>query len=743
MRGPFADSVVDYTRAGWPCVIPVPTTNKYPPPAGFTGATGRNTEPLQLVTWSETHGAHSVALRMPDGVIGLDVDHYVKGTVDKRGGNELTALETRWGPLPATWCSTARGTPEGSGPSRILFYRVPAGRYATKLGEAIDVIQRHHRYAVVWPSPHPSAGGLYRWYGPDGLLTDSVPKPDELPELPTTWIAGLAAGATNAGPDAADEAHGHDMLTVLLADNRPACAEVANAHAQALMLLTGASTGGRHDTATERTHHLVQLGAAGHPGVGPALADLATAWEDLTAGEDREDEFDRMLLTSARKAVTVVGDRPVTSDPCLVVGAEPMAAPAPVDNRPGAEPPTPIEPPRQLHPLEIIGVHPFDPRGQLDQIMAAAVLTRTQPILRYAHDAHTWMLRGPEVWETRAELAEWAVALLADRMPVGSPDGEKGSQERDQAERRKRFMTASTARGFAAKMRALVAGGVHPSSLKIVDLDREPWLLWAGGLGWDLRASLDRPTVAQIDPATPHRHAAGVAPDVRPTPLWDAFTAAVWPDPELRAWALRVLSITFTGYSDKALPILVGEPDRGKTQVVALLMSVLGTYAHAADPRLLGGADKAAFCRDIGADHVINYREQDFVAEVAAVTGKKGVDVVLDMVGGDYIEKNMKCLALEGRMAIIAFLQGSKVTVDWRHIMMRRLTVTGSTLRASPSKRKAEIAHSLRAKVWPLFEAKKLKPVIFRVFPLADAAEAHRLMESSAHIGKIMLEVRP
>jgi NADPH2:quinone reductase len=94
-------------------------------------------------------------------------------------------------------------------------------------------------------------------------------------------------------------------------------------------------------------------------------------------------------------------------------------------------------------------------------------------------------------------------------------------------------------------------------------------------------------------------------------------------------------------------------------------------------------------------------------------------------------------------MAIIAFLQGSKVTVDWRHIMMRRLTVTGSTLRASPSKRKAEIAQSLRAKVWPLFEAKKVKPVIYRVFPLADAAEAHRLMESSAHIGKIMLEVRP
>jgi NADPH2:quinone reductase len=156
----------------------------------------------------------------------------------------------------------------------------------------------------------------------------------------------------------------------------------------------------------------------------------------------------------------------------------------------------------------------------------------------------------------------------------------------------------------------------------------------------------------------------------------------------------------------------------------------------------VGSAEKAAFCRDIGAAYAINYKEQDFVAEVATITGKKGVDVVLDMVGGDYIEKNMKCMALEGRMVIIAFLQGSKVTVDWRHIMMRRYTITGSTLRASPSKRKAEIASSLREKVWPLFESRVLRPVINKVFPMADAASAHKLMESSAHIGKIMLEVR-
>ena len=152
-----------------------------------------------------------------------------------------------------------------------------------------------------------------------------------------------------------------------------------------------------------------------------------------------------------------------------------------------------------------------------------------------------------------------------------------------------------------------------------------------------------------------------------------------------------------------------------------------------------GSDDKTEFCRSVGADHVINYRTQAFVAEVARITGKSGVDVILDMVGGDYIEKNLKCLALEGRLVMNAFLHGGRVEVDWRHIMMRRLTVTGSTLRASPKERKVALAKALRENVWPLLEAHKVKTVIHRVFPLAEAAAAHALMESSQHIGKIVL----
>lgn len=157
----------------------------------------------------------------------------------------------------------------------------------------------------------------------------------------------------------------------------------------------------------------------------------------------------------------------------------------------------------------------------------------------------------------------------------------------------------------------------------------------------------------------------------------------------------------------------------------------------------VGSAEKAGYCRGMGADHALNYREQDFVVEVANITAKRGVDVVLDMVGGDYIERNLKCLALEGRLVFIGFQHGSRAEVDWRFIMIKRQTITGSTMRASPYERKAGIAKALRERVWPLFEQRRLKPAIYRVFPLEDAAAAHALMESSQHIGKIMLAVRP
>ena len=155
----------------------------------------------------------------------------------------------------------------------------------------------------------------------------------------------------------------------------------------------------------------------------------------------------------------------------------------------------------------------------------------------------------------------------------------------------------------------------------------------------------------------------------------------------------------------------------------------------------VGNEEKAAFCKKIGADHVFNYRTQDWAAEVSAITQKKGVNVILDMVGGSYIEKNLRVLALEGRYCFIAFLEGGQATIDFRPLMMKRQTITGSTLRARPDQQKAAIAVSLKEHVWPLLASGKVKPVIHQTFALEKIVEAHKLMESSTHIGKIMLSV--
>jgi putative PIG3 family NAD(P)H quinone oxidoreductase len=153
-----------------------------------------------------------------------------------------------------------------------------------------------------------------------------------------------------------------------------------------------------------------------------------------------------------------------------------------------------------------------------------------------------------------------------------------------------------------------------------------------------------------------------------------------------------------------------------------------------------GSPEKCAFCRTLGADLAINYKTQDFVAEVKAFTKKRGVDVILDMVGGSYIQKNLSILAVEGRLVQIAFLQSSIVeNFNFMLMMLKRLTLTGSTLRSRTLAQKAAVADALREKIWPLLDAGKVKPIIHATFPLGDARAAHEMMESSSHAGKILL----
>ena len=154
-----------------------------------------------------------------------------------------------------------------------------------------------------------------------------------------------------------------------------------------------------------------------------------------------------------------------------------------------------------------------------------------------------------------------------------------------------------------------------------------------------------------------------------------------------------------------------------------------------------GSAEKCAVCRRLGADVAVNYTEQDYVKVINEATEGQGVDVILDMVGGDYVARNLELAAIDGRIASISFLKGSQVEIDMMQVLRKRLTITGSTLRPRTAEAKADIAQKLRAQIWPLIENKEIKPLIAARFPLMDAAESHKLMESSKHIGKIILMV--
>lgn len=152
-----------------------------------------------------------------------------------------------------------------------------------------------------------------------------------------------------------------------------------------------------------------------------------------------------------------------------------------------------------------------------------------------------------------------------------------------------------------------------------------------------------------------------------------------------------------------------------------------------------GSAEKCAACMSLGAEAAINYREQDFVAETKTLTSGRGVDVILDMVGGDYIARNIQAAAQDGRIVSIAFLNGSTAEINFMPVMLKRLTLTGSTLRPRSIEEKASIARVLKEKVWPLLDAGRIKPRIDATFPLTEASRAHELMEKSSHIGKIVL----
>jgi len=261
---------------------------------------------------------------------------------------------------------------------------------------------------------------------------------------------------------------------------------------------------------------------------------------------------------------------------------------------PGAPPPWNV--------FSAIGTDPFDPGADsTDQGLAEQVAARVYPALRFAVDAGTWVERRREAWREREDMSDWAISTVARLMPLGDPDLPKSKADYTDQHwrhvRRQKFMDSGGSGKISKKLRSIVRGADHPLAVELADLDADPEVLWAGGRAWDLRASLSGPVLAAetrgVPEDVPHLHTASCAPLAVPTPTWDRFVAAVWPDEARRAWAMRVLAIALAGYPDAALPVLYGPERTGKTALVQLIVRVLGTYGHAADPRLLAGADNA------------------------------------------------------------------------------------------------------------------------------------------------------
>ncbi|MHA6626902.1 DNA polymerase [Pseudonocardia sichuanensis] len=267
------------------------------------------------------------------------------------------------------------------------------------------------------------------------------------------------------------------------------------------------------------------------------------------------------------------------------------------DPPPADDAPPPVDPPWNVFTVLDPG-QPFDPvLDSTDQGLAKAVAYRMYPALRYAKDASVWVKRERDVWEECGDdMSDWIVSMMAELMPLGSTPVPKDVGERTdqhwQAVRRAIFMSSAGTGKIGRKLRAIVRSD-HPAALRISDLDSNPEVLWAGAVPWDLRASGDVPTPAHwVDPNTPHLRTAMCAPDPTvATPRWDAFLAAVLPDPEVRAWAMRVLAIALTGYPDAAVPVLYGRERSGKTSLIEMLVTVLGSYGHPANPKLLSAQD--------------------------------------------------------------------------------------------------------------------------------------------------------
>lgn len=303
MSAIYGAHAATYLEAGWAGVLPLPPSRKKSPPSGYTGRAGAYPSAEQVAAWAASESDGNIGLRMPELVVGIDVDHYDKvkangEVIRKRGGDILASLEDDLGPLPPTWVSTSRAAPSG-----IRLYRLPrAVELITELGD-IEIIQRHHRYAVVWPSVNPDSGQEYGWLTPDHEMSLRPPRVDELAELPEAWLDFLE---TKAEPAKQRPSTPPAPIPAGAPDFSPAVERV-------LADRSAWTSGSRHDQALRLSMALARLENSGHPGATEALelvGDEFRAAIDGERGRNPDKEWDDMVTSAQKLAATTASTRP-------------------------------------------------------------------------------------------------------------------------------------------------------------------------------------------------------------------------------------------------------------------------------------------------------------------------------------------------------------------------------------------------------------------------------------------------
>lgn len=586
---PYATAAEDYRARGWSPLPIDPADKGVRVPTGYTGYEGADASPEDVARWVQSRGADNVALRVPAGVVGIDVDHYG----DKRGGDDIRELESRLGALPRTWTSTARGADQ---PSRIHWFRVPAGARLSDPTDDIEVIQRHHRYALVWPSVHPKTGATYQWYTPGGRVTDHVPHVNQIPELPAAWVEGLkAADRTVYSAEQTAEIRGQWNDP----EGEPCAGMQTTLDHWRRQLEEG---GDRNGSMVRGQRAICGDAMKGHRGADTALRALHETFMDVTEGDRaRQGAWDR-------------GMRNAIPEMDLVRELERQ-------DKCGCDSATPITPADVIPALPI-----FEPKPVLPYEGRSA---DGDLAIRFANDSADRLLLTNELGWLWYDGKRW----VEDTRGAASKQYQRSLKARlqdiakmnDQEARKRMFVETNRLDRNNGRTATMDYAGATWLKEPLDGFDRDPFLLNTKTGVLDLRTGAMQPHHPRLYMLKRTRagYTAGVTPE-RPT--WDLFIRQVLPDEEVRGFVQRLLGYALVGsVTEHILPVFYGSGGGGKTTLVEAVSFALGDYANPMNAEMLLGNTSSSGTEgvDLFGARFVPASETDEGKRLAAGTVKK------------------------------------------------------------------------------------------------------------------------